>query len=178
MHADDIQGSTTLGFMNSVHPLHQSITKTASPSYNFLHLMLQEFLAAIHIWKTYSQQEQLLFIEKKSGRHNMIILFLAGLTTFRIPGQNVFCPSHRLDQKTMRWWFTSVENTSCRDTILWLYESQNTQLISSFDNVVLSIELISSRYDPLYFFALGYCIAVGNFLVDFEISDPIPTMLC
>ncbi len=55
-YEDDIpEGSTTLGFMNSVHPLYQSITQTASPSYNFIHLTLQEFLAAFHIWRTYDR---------------------------------------------------------------------------------------------------------------------------
>ncbi len=72
-YKDDIpEGSTTLGFMNSVHPPYQLITKTASPSFNFIHLTLQEFLAANHIWRTYSPQEQVYFIETQSEKYGMI----------------------------------------------------------------------------------------------------------
>ena len=56
-----------------------------------------------------------------------------------------------------------------REHILWLYETQNKQLISSFDNVVLPIKLIQSQPDPLYFFALGYCIAVGKFMLEIKV---------
>ena len=77
---DVVDASTTLGFMNSVHSLYKSaMKKNSSPSYNFLHRTLQEFLAAFYIWRTYSQQEQLLFIETQSINYSVIILFLAGL---------------------------------------------------------------------------------------------------
>ena len=161
------EGSTTLGFMNSVHPLHQSITKTASPSYNFIHLTLQEFLAAFHIWRTYPQQEQLLFIEEQSEKYGMIKLFLAGLTKFSDSWTKCVLPAPRV---------RSSDNELViylnRKNILWLYETQNEQLISSFDNVVLLIELTHSQLDPLYFLALGYCIAVGKFMLELKISNP------
>ena len=51
--------TNTLGFMNSVHPLYKSTMKrNSSPSYNFLHLTLQEFLAAFYIWKNKTPHEQ------------------------------------------------------------------------------------------------------------------------
>ena len=164
-YEDDIpEGSTTLGFMNSVHPLHQSITQTASPSYNFIHLTLQEFLAAFHIWRTYPQQEQLLFIETQ---YSMIILFLAGLTKLSNPWTKCVLPVPRVraEDNEMVLYLN-------RKHILWLYETQNEQLISSFDNVVLPIQLTESRLDPLYFLALGYCIAVGKFMLELKVIFP------
>ena len=171
-YEDDIpESSTTLGFMNSVHPLYQSITQTASPSYNFIHLTLQEFLAAFHIWRTYSQPKQLLFIETQSkSESNMIILFLAGLTHFSDPWTRCVLPAPRV----------RAENNEMvvylnRKHIIWLYETQNEQLITSFDNFILPIELMHRQLDPLYFLALGYCIAVGKFMLElnywFSISE-------
>ncbi len=167
-YEDDIpEGSTTLGFMNSVHPLYQSITQTASPSYNFIHLTLQEFLAAFHIWRTYPQQEQLFFIETHSNYYNMITLFLAGLTKLSDPWTKCILPAPRVRSSDKE-----VVLYLHRKHILWLYETQNEQLISSFDNVVLPIKLTESQLDPLYFLALGYCIAVGKFMLELKVIFP------
>ncbi len=156
------EGTPTLGFMNSVHPLYESITQTASPSYNFIHLTLQEFLAALHIWRTYPQQKQLLFIETHS-KYGMIDLFLVGLTKLSDPWTKCVLPVPQENK------FVVYLD---RKHILWLYETQNERLISSIDNdnVVLPIELTKSKLDPLYFFALGYCIAVGKFRLELEYS--------
>ncbi len=168
-YEDDIpEGSTTLGFMNSVHPLHQSITKTASPSFNFIHLTLQEFLAAIHIWRTYSQQDQLLFIETQSKIYdNVIILFLAGLTKLSDPWTKCVLPTPRRRVYNRKPGKMVVSLN--REHILWLYETQNDKLISSFDIIELSVSLMQTKMqpkvDPLYFLALGYCIAVGNLVL-------------
>ncbi len=167
-YEDDIpEGSTTLGFMNSVHPLYQSITKTASPSFNFIHLTLQEFLAAIHIWRTYSQQDQLYFIETQSKKYYMIILFLSGLTKLSDPWTKCVLPTPRVYNRNVLPGEMMVVSLS-RQHILWLYETQNDQLISSFDNIELSVSLMQVHSDPLYFLALGYCIAVGNVVLHFN----------
>ncbi len=167
---DGVDANTTLGFMNTVHPLYRSTMKTnSSPSYNFLHLTLQEFLAAIHIWRTFSQQDQLLFIETQSKKYSMIILFLAGLTHFSDPWTKCVLPTPQVDRNESPSEMIVYLN---REHILWLYETQNEQLISSFDNVVLPIKLMQSKVDPLYFLALGYCIAVGKFMLELEYSFP------
>ncbi len=131
-YEDDIpEGSTTLGFMNSVHPPYQSITKTASPSFNFIHLTLQEFLAAIHIWRTYSQQDQLYFIdstETQSKKYDMIILFLAGLTQLSDPWTKCVLPTPQVNTDELPGEMLVYLS---RENILWLYETQNEQLISS-----------------------------------------------
>ena len=157
-YKDDIpKGSATLGFMNSV----QSVTPTTFFSYNFLHLTLQEFLAAFHVCRTYQHKQQLLlFMETQSS---MIILFLAGLTQLSDPWTKCVLPTPRV---------RSSDNEMVvylnRQHILWLYETQNEQLIFSFENVVLPITL-QSGLDPLYFFALGYCMAVGKFMLEIKI---------
>ncbi len=165
-YEDDIpEGSTTLGFMNSVHPLYQLITKTASPSFNFIHLTLQEFLAAFHIWRTYSQQDQLYFIETESKKYDMIILFLSGLTKLSDPWTKCVLPTPRINRNESPSEMVVYLN---REHILWLYETQNEQLISSFDYIFLSVSLLQTHSDPLYFLALGYCIAVGNCVLHFN----------
>ena len=47
--ADIPDGNATLGFMNSVQPLHRAVTRATLPSYNFLHFTLQEYLAGLHL---------------------------------------------------------------------------------------------------------------------------------
>ncbi len=170
-YKDDIpEGSTTLGFMDSVHPLYRSITTTTSPSFNFIHLTLQEFLAALHIQRTYPQQKQLLFIETQSEKYSMITLFLAGLTRFSDPWTKCVLPMPQVSLISSDELPDEMEVHLNRKHILWLYESQNEQLISSFDNVVLPIKLMQSHSDSLYFLALGYCIAIGKFMLHFEID--------
>ncbi len=70
---DVVDASTTLGFMNSVHSLHKSTKKSnSSPSYNFLHLTLQEFLAAFYVWKNKTPHELLILFETNDGSYKMI----------------------------------------------------------------------------------------------------------
>ena len=77
---EDVVDTNTLGFMNSVHPLYKK--SNSSPSYNFLHLTLQEFLAAFYVWRNKTPHKQFLLFETKAddGSYKMILLFLAGLT--------------------------------------------------------------------------------------------------
>ena len=61
--ADIPDGNATLGFMNSVQPLHRTVTRATSPSYNFLHFTLQEYLAAVYIWKNHTPQQLMILFE-------------------------------------------------------------------------------------------------------------------
>ena len=82
--ADIPDGNVTLGFMNSVQPLHRAVIRATSPSYNFLHFTLQEYLAAVHIWKNHTPEQHMILFEteRRDGAYNMILIFLAGLTKF------------------------------------------------------------------------------------------------
>ena len=70
-----------IGFTDSVPEL--VLSGTASCSYNFLHLSIQEFLAAYHVSRCLlmQEQEQLLHSRKKYHLQNMM-KFVAGITKF------------------------------------------------------------------------------------------------
>ena len=93
----------------------------------------------------------------------MIILFLSGLTKLSDPWTKCTprVNKNELPGKTVVY--------LSREHILWLHESRNEQLISSFDNVVFCIQLMQPKVYPLYFFALGYCIAVGKFMLELKV---------
>ena len=162
---DIVDASTTLGFMNSVHPLYKSIMKrNSSPSYNFLHLTLQEFLAAFYVWKNKTPHEQFILFETKAndGSYKMILLFLAGLTKLNDPWTQCVLPTPHVYYKKG---LSKAERT-CRfssDQILWIYESQNVQAMKDlYCNVLYEPLLRDPNIDQ---FALGYVVASAHFKV-------------
>ena len=162
---DIADASTTLGFMNSVHPLYKSIMKrNSSPSYNFLHLTLQEFLAAFYVWQNNTPHEQLILFETKAndGSYKMILLFLAGLTKLNDPWTQCVLPAPYLHYEKG----SSKAERMCRfssDQILWIYESQNVQAMKDlYCNVQYELPLDDETIDQ---FALGYVVASAHFKV-------------
>ena len=167
---DDISdASDTVGFMNSVHPLYKSAVKNVAPSYHFIHLTLQEFLAAVHIWKNHTPQEQLIFFETNS-EEGVILQFLAGLTKFNDPWTRCVFPVPKYDGENEKICDLST------DSILWLYESKNQNLLTMYESVILSADLRDfgdydydiTSYDRRYLKALGYILATGKFQISFD----------
>ena len=164
---EDVVDTNTLGFMNSVHPLYNK--SNSSPSYNFLHLTLQEFLAAFYIWKNNTPHEQLILFETKvnDGSYKMILLFLAGLTKLNDPWTQCVLPTPYVyyeegSSKTERMCEFS------NDQILWIYESQNVQAMKDLYCNVLYDVLYESPLDDdddIDQFALGYVVASAHFKV-------------
>ncbi|XP_064401196.1 uncharacterized protein LOC135347242 isoform X2 [Halichondria panicea] len=156
---EDVVDTNTLGFMNSVHPLHNK--SNSSPSYNFLHLTLQEFLAAFYVWKNKTPHEQLILFETNAndGSYKMILLFLAGLTKLNDPWTQCVLPTPYVKG-------SSKAERMCRfssDQILWIYESQNVQAMKDlYCNVLYELPLDDWRIDQ---FALGYVVASAHFKV-------------
>ena len=164
-------GSSTLGFMNSVYPLYQSALLTASPSYNFIHLTLQEFLAAVYVWRNYTPQEQLILFETKCssryGQYSMILQFLAGLTKLDDPWTRCALPVPKLEGEY------SMTKVCCFSSyhIKWLYESQNVELIKTMpcEDVTYYLYSLGFELDPQYVIALGYILANGKFQVELSL---------
>ena len=162
----------TLGFMNSVHPLYQSASKRMHPSYNFIHFTLQEFLAAVYIWRNRTPQEQLVLFETKNkdGVYIMILLFLAGLTRFDDPWTQCVFPVPRFVGECL----SVVCDSVSVDSVLWLYESQNKEIVNSYEEVTLNVPFFRFGQRPLslqYYIALGYLIAEGKFHVNFDVYN-------
>ena len=163
--------------MNCVHPLYQQTSRKFQPSYNFIHLTLQEFLAAVHIWINYSKQKQSIFFEmhKSNGLYKMILLFLAGLTQFKDPWTRCVLPVPQNSE-------TVSDTKVCfysAEFILWLYESQNEEIFNLYETMRLVIPFtsvgISEEYgldgnkaSPHFYSALGYVIAAGKFHVEIK----------
>ncbi len=161
----DVVDTNTLGFMNSVHPLYKSIMKSnSSPSYNFLHLTLQEFLAAFYLWKNNTPQELLILFETKAddGSYKMILLFLAGLTKLNDSWTQCVLPTPYVYYEKG----SSKAERMCEfssDQILWIYESQNVQAMKDlYCNVLYEPPLYDDDIDQ---FALGYVVASAHFKV-------------
>ncbi len=175
---DDIQDANdTLGFMNSVHPLHRSIiARNSSPSYNFLHLTLQEFLAAFYIRKNKTPQEQLILFKTKAvdGVYKMVLLFLAGLTRFQDPWTQCVLPNPRVCSQNGFKVEKTCEFTD--DQILWLYESQNERVLRGYKDVLYILQLRSDHRNSNQLFALGYVLAFADFNIA-RLSIECDTML-
>ena len=175
---DILNASDTLGFMNCVHPLYQQTSRKFQPSYNFIHLTLQEFLTAVHIWINYSEDKQLIFFEmhKSNGLYKMILLFLAGLTQFKDPWTRCVLPVPQNSEKVSD---TKVCSYSA-EFILWLYESQNEEIFNLYETMMLIIPYTSVgigggceyNLNPHFFSVLGYVIAAGKFHVKIDLSGP------
>ena len=169
--ADIPDGNATLGFMNSVQPLHRAVTRATSPSYNFLHFTLQEYLAAVYIWKNHTPEQHMIMFETKIeyGTYKMILIFLAGLTKFEDEYTRCVLPVPSLETSSLSELSGSLVKTIeyPGERILWLYESQNVNII---DEGEISVFSIPPFQPPQYYFALGYCIASSKSFLDIMID--------
>ena len=147
----------TLGLMQSCPELY--VDRGASVSYNFLHLTVQEYLAAYHISQQ-SRDEQVAFMREhiESKKLEVVVKFLAGLTEL---GQDLW---------------DGMRDFACRtvppDSLLWKetvfiklptlychFESQDPSVITSVitsDYVCFSQECCSAL--PFDLYILGYSI--------------------
>ena len=159
---EDVVDTNTLGFMNSVHPLYMK--RNSSPFYNFLHLTLQEFLAAFYIWKNKTPHEQLILFETKAndGSYKMILLFLAGLTKLNDPWTQCVLPTPYVYYEKGSSKAERMCEEFSSDQILWIYESQNVQAMKDLYCNVLYEPPLDDDIDQ---FALGYVVASAHFKV-------------
>ena len=140
----------TLGLMHCVPELY--VDQGAVVSYNFLHLTLQEFMAAVHVslMTPDLQVDHFLSLEDSS----MLLMFTAGLTRLKYK------------KKELKKFKILIDNRDVYETSLfhWLFEAQNAELLCglcksiSFSNDELDI---GSR-GPFDYFVLGYCVLQSN----------------
>ena len=157
--SDDFE---TLGLMQCAPELY--VDEGAAVSHNFLHLTVQEYLAALYLSQqpVEEQMEHFIDYKKESQRwchFKMVLLFLAGLTQFK---------GYSTDHLKML--FCEREGSSgtvsiSLDALHWIFESQDTILHSSILGSSLvghEIEDEGVMINPFDCFVLGYCISHSN----------------
>ena len=156
-------GFETLGFMQSVPQLYT--TQGAVVSHNFLHLTVQEFLAALHI-SFMSPEQQLQHLKRhKEGMLKVVLRFLAGLTKlanisldqikglFGKPLQENESSQGKCCTRMTPDISVSVHHTN------WMFETQSTEIIKTLlENG--TVEFVCEKgMVPLEYYCVGYSIA-------------------
>ena len=155
-------GQETLGLMQSVPELYES-KATSAVSHNFLHLTLQEYLSAIHI-STFPQHAFVKALEGMFGeKHLTVVLrFLAGLTKLA-PQKGTFISRARaFFKKSPIQCVKALQRDTLGfiDTMHWLFEAQETKLLSKVLGQNIQDRNLSSLFlSPFHCYALGYLLA-------------------
>ena len=144
----------TLGLMQSCPELY--VDRGASVSYNFLHLTVQEYLAAYHISQQ-SRNEQVAFIREHIFKLKVVVRFLAGLTEL---GRDLWDVVRGFACEDKNYIHVYVKNLSKEvklEILHLLFESQDPSAITS----VLGSDCVYfvSSQQPFDCYVLGYCIA-------------------
>ena len=152
----------TLGLMQSVSQLFMDGQKT---SHNFLHLTVQELLAA-YLISTMSPTEQLEHFQRhEDGRLRVVLRFLAGLTKLNNVTPDELRSLLGEPRPTVESEWTPYCNQIRSDVYVsahhtnWLFEAQNSELLQSlFHNHTASFTFTRGML-PLEYYSVGYCIA-------------------
>ena len=143
------EDSKSLGLTTASAELHTGVRL----SYNFLHLTLQEYLAAFYFSQLPTDQQQEIFLEHHETSHLSVMwTFVAGLTHFKNVGL-----------ETVR---SKMVNKYRGSLLPLLYEVQEEEFIQailgsgevSFQETE-GIYGLPSSTTPFEYFSLGYCIA-------------------
>ena len=143
-----------LGLMQTCPELY--VDRGASVSYNFLHLTLQEYLAAYHISQQ-SRDEQVAFMREhiESEKLEVVVRFLAGLTEL---GRDLW--------DVVREFACDYKHNIRLEILHWLFESQCPSADSSAVTSVLGSDRVSfscdSELQPFDWHVLGYCITLSS----------------
>ena len=169
-----------LGLMQSCPELY--VDRGASVSYNFLHLTVQEYLAAYHISQQ-SRDEQVAFMRehveskckwppfiREHKNLGVVVRFLAGLSELGRDLWNVV-RVFACEDKPISSLLKEKTNFIKLEILHWLFESQNSLAITSVlgsDNVCFSHFEVLQPFD---WYVLGYCITRTNCDWKLELKD-------
>ncbi len=162
----------TLGLFEAVPDMHNDHVE----SYSFLHLSLQEYLAAVHVSKLNPTEQTRCFDSLVTNRRMTVVLrFLAGLTKFNwkpLAGMGLVSKlfKSRMPADSLRSYIHS--QSTFAETVHWLYESQDEELTRrAFGSQVQSQKLNGVVLSPFDCYSLGYCIKCSNCLWRLELHN-------
>ena len=158
-------GFETLGFMQSVSQLY--VKHGQKMSHNFLHLTVQEFLAALHIQTTMTPAEQLEHFKRhKEGRLKVVLRFLAGLTKLKTVTHEQLRgllgePHTEQSDECQSQYCNPMKTDVCVSThhINWLFEAQDPDLVQSLLHNHTAAFTFARNMLQLEYYSVGYCIA-------------------
>ena len=158
-------GFETLGFMQSVSQLY--VIHGQKMSHNFLHLTLQEFLAAVYIQTTMTPAEQLEHFQRhKEGRLKVVLRFLAGLTKLKTVTHEQLRgllgePHTEPSDECQSQYCNPMKADVCVNAhhTNWLFEAQNPDLVQSLLHNHTAELTFTSGMLQLEYYSAGYCIA-------------------
>ena len=157
----------TMGFMDVEND------ELGSVSHNFLHLTIQEFLAAYYVSKLPPSQ-QVRIIDKSIGKEHFVIVlrFFAGLTKFSIQYSFDSSLSSRLFKflkelvmrtpaKCLRTYYS--QSNSKLESLRWMFEAQDKQVLrQALGTGTQHFDLFHQTLAPFDCYVLGHCIAYSD----------------
>ena len=154
----------TLGLMQCAPELYAD--EGAAVSYNFLHLTVQEYLAAFHLSQQPVEKQIEHFKEYKKARkykpHNfhMVLRFLCGITQFKEYSNeqlNTFLIEDFGDD------LASVIRYVTSNTLHWLFETHDSKVIAKvLGSSGIQFDEEFRTVTPFDCFVLGYCVSHSN----------------
>jgi len=142
----------TLGFMQSVPELY--VSKGIHVSHNFLHLTIQEYLAAVYITKLSPDERFIHFKESRHGLFRVVMRFVAGLSKFSgIPPSYLFRVLLKLSTGMHNVYTITLDHVNC------LFEIQDPDTMNAILGSGNTVEFIGRSLMPFDYYCLGYLIA-------------------
>ncbi len=158
----------TLGLMQCASELY--VEEETGVSYNFLHLTVQEYLAAFHLsqqqvekqiehLREYKEHEKQMYYQKQHQFH-MVLQFLCGVGKFSGYSSEdlrtiLFVKRSSDDSASVRYEVTL-------STLHWLFEVQDNDVVTNLlgsSHIQLEED---SKVTPFDCFVLGYCVSHSN----------------
>ena len=173
----------SLGLMQCVPELY--VGEVAAESFNFLHLTIQEYMAALHLseqpikiqvelFQNYICSLHMIMTEKNGHRFRTVVRFLAGLRKFvHYPSFSIrLLLSYHYHGTSMS---TSHDGMSSRlqislDGLHWLFEAQDINNICETIQITVMTAKLSGRLTSLDCFVLGYCVSHSNCTWEINLS--------
>jgi len=152
----DLPGSLeTLGFMQSVPELYLN----ESFSHNFLHLTVQEYLAAVYITRLSPEEQFEHFKECGGGLFKVVMKFVAGLKKFSgIPSNSVASLFQKLYNDPNPH-YVKCDYIVSPDHVNWMFETQDPDTMNAILGSGNTVEFYNESVMLFDYYCFGYCVA-------------------